>query len=489
MNAVIRPQPLPDELDRSYLGRVLAINGWGEGKDAIAAFIRCQSLAGVSTDTANVIELLSGVAGVSTEHFFCAHSLLPLRRAITNYYGELEHGSLQRKSLLRLGDHAMLRPGAYFCEHCLTQEIGKHGVGYWHRSHQIFGQVWCPEHKTPLRYTADLNAFARSPSVALGSSASVAGSIVKDAINSPEVNRFLCIAERLLNVNKALSVKYISYALRDAAHQKGLRTAKGCTARPLLSDYVKKRFPHHWLKGVCDDLLQKPEGVSHKQLDETIFQSGANASIETYLMAATVLFDSAQQAIQSLEHASSGSHASTRAPRYYQLGIDNKALREAYVIEGGNLINIARRLNLPRKKAEKLLHIQGLPNLNKCPRKGRDYQTSADAFFNLGRSVTESAAIGGLTITEMESLIRSAGTNFAETLVALRKERGESGKTGCAQVTRGDLNRRKSKNEAVVGPKGVVSPVQAHRGGHNAPQAVARRVARGSYALETSDQN
>jgi TniQ len=485
MSPLIRPNPFPDELDRSYLGRVLAINGLGEGKDAIAAFVRCQSLAGESTDNANIIELLGSVAGVSTEQFFRAHSLLPLRRAITNYYGDLEHGSLQRKSLLRLGDHAMLRPGAYLCEHCVAKDI----VGYWHRSHQVIGQVWCPEHKVPLRYVADPNAFSRSPYAALDSSVPLPDLLVMEAIKSPEVNRFLSIAERLLHAKKALSVKYISYALRDAANQRGLRTVRGCITRPLLSDFVRQRFPHDWLTSVCDDLIQKAPGVLHKQLDETLFQSGANASIETYLMAAAVLFDSAEQAIQSLEHACNGGHVSTRAPRYYQFGIDNKALREAYVSEGGHLKNIARRLNLPRKKAEKLLKSQGMPNLNKNTRKGKDYQTSADAFFNLGRSVTESAAIGGLTIPEMESLIRSAGTKFAETLVDLRQARSKCRTRERAKVARGGSEPSQSTIEAVVASKGVLSAADAKNGNHSTPRTGARRVAPRSYVLEPLVQN
>ena len=489
MSALIRPIPLPDELDRSYLGRVLAINGMSEGKDGIAALQQCHPLADTSSAAPNLVELLSNVAGMSAEQFVRAHSLLPLRRAITTFYADIEHGSPKRQTLLQFGDNAMLRPGAYFCEDCTAQDISKYGVSYWRRSHQIIGQMWCSEHKAPLRFVSDSNAFSTSPMAAHKLSKPVPANLVVDAIKSPEVKRFLLIAKLLLERSKPLPAKYISFAIRNAANQMGFHTKGRLDTRPLLSDSIRQRFPRDWLMGCCDDLAQKAPGVPHQHLDDLVFRMGSTAPVGTYLIAAAALFDTAEHAMQAIANAPREYELVARAPKFDQLGVDLKGLRAAYVKEGGHLANIVRRLNLPHKQVEKILKSFGIPTLNKNISRGKDYQSAADSFFNMGRSLVESAAIGGLTIAEMESLVRSAGTNFAETLVALRKERDTSGKTGCAQVTRGDLNRRQSKNEAVVVPKGVVSPVQAHRGGHNAPKAAARRVVRRSYVLETSDQN
>jgi hypothetical protein len=489
MNALIRPQPLPDELDIGYLGRVLAINGLGEGRQAKFALRQFHALTDKPSDATPLAELLSDVAGLSAEHFVCAHTMLPLRRAITTFYANIEHGSLKRRSLLLWGDRALIRSESYLCEHCVARDMRKHGISYWRRSHQVPGQLWCPEHKLPLRFDADSRAFLNSPVGVLGASIELQAPMVSEAMNCSAVNRFLGIANWLMDLKKPLSVKYITYAILDAANKKGFRTNKELAACPLISDWIQQSFPHAWLNNVSTSVAKKAPGDLHQQLDDSLFQSGTNAPISIYLMAAAVLFESTELAKQGLQEASSDLRPNPRAPNFDQLGIGIKELRKAYVSENGHLAHIARRLNVSDQQTEKLLRSHGMPNLNKNVSKGKDHQTSADAFFNLGRSVSESAAIGGLTIREMESLIRSAGTNFAVTLSALLS--GQRQNTSKKRAHRGSIDpaRSESSSRKRKHPCDIENAMAAEPAVHAVSVVHAKRIARRTHTLETSIQN
>ena len=161
---LVRPSPLPDELDRGYLGRVMRINGFSSEKDAIECMVRMFGLEHLTQHERSRLELLALMAGQSSEHFAQRHSTVPVRRAITSFLPDLPHGSLTRRTLLSVSGLTSMRPGAYLCRSCVAADLkSRRGISYWRREHQIPGLLWCPQHQHALGYVDSEEAFLMSP--------------------------------------------------------------------------------------------------------------------------------------------------------------------------------------------------------------------------------------------------------------------------------------------------------------------------------------
>ena len=85
------------------------------------------------------IELLSCVAGLELPAFVRQHTTVPLRRGITSYRAEAEHGSPENRSMLRFTRTRLTRPGAFFCRDCVAADQDFHERSYWRREHQTPG--------------------------------------------------------------------------------------------------------------------------------------------------------------------------------------------------------------------------------------------------------------------------------------------------------------------------------------------------------------
>lgn len=432
MTMLVRPSPMPEELDRGYLGRVMRVNGLLTEKDTMVKIARMFGMEHCSSQERSCLELLSLMAGQTLEQFAQRHSTIPLRRAITSYWPDLPHGSPTRRSLLRTSGMVTAYRGAYFCAKCVSADLWFHGISYWRRDHQIPGQLWCPKHLNPLNYVEEA-AFIQPPSKYLEEAETVPKGWVDVAMKHTLVNRVLDIVSGLMVRTAPLDVKHVALALRKQAATLGLQTNGGQAKKPLLSDLIQDSFPSQWLSTVFPALIIKAEGKLLNQVDGVLFMQKSSSSVWPYILAASVLYKSADQALNGLFDASKEFAEAPKRQKFLKSKIDNKGLIAIYVECRGRYADVAKLLAIPLHQVKAMLSYAGLPNLVSTSTNSRCTFDAVDAFYRQGKSFHDSAAIGRLNSSEMDKLIRGSGPNLTVALKAMAARLGKR-KTGVKRV-------------------------------------------------------
>jgi len=294
------------------------------------------------------------------------------------------------------------------------------GVSYWRRDQQTLGQLWCQQHHQPLRYVEDQSAYLSSPIEYLSEARSVPVSIVRSAQSNPSVKKFLEIVSGLMERTFPLDVKHVALALREKASERNLQTCGGKVRHPLLSDLVKHSFPNQWLNTVFSGISEKPDGQLLNHIDGVLYMRNSASSVSSYILAASVLYGTADKALNGLIKASL-THAEPTGRRERLPILDQtKELILAYETCQGDFKKVAQHTRRPVHQVKSLLLSIGLPNLSSRNR----YQNklaALNAFRLEGRSSSESAEIGGLTLEAMEDLNRNSGPELTKVLMKMKR--------------------------------------------------------------------
>ncbi|UDF35533.1 UNVERIFIED_ORG: TniQ family protein [Shinella sp. XGS7] len=418
--------PLPDELSRSFLGRVMRMNGIASEKGMIE---RLASFLGVTERDRRKVtatQILSKAAGIEIERFVCQHTLVPLRRSINSYLPDLAHGAAGSEGVLFLSGPRLVRSSPYLCSDCVRADLDKYGISYWHREHQLPGVLWCARHRVPLRYAEGDGALLQPPSQCIADSLDV-GDAWYDELNGHEVvRRFLAIVEGLLDTHRPYPVPLVSERLRERARARGLQIYPGRISRVgvrLLSDAVREAFPHDWLSTVFAELVSKEPGVPMSQVDGVLYLAKSSASATVYALTCSVLYDSADEALTDLAALLKQGVKATVGGRH--TAITDDAYRIAYLAHGGVYREVARQFSISTLGAAKRLQRLGLPDLKE--RGPGAIRRALLAFFESGVTIEEAAAFGGISLADMIAAIRQAGGGFvsvSRTLQAAAPVRG-----------------------------------------------------------------
>lgn len=364
MNMLVQPAPLPDELDRGYLGRIMRINGYRSPKDLLDVAATHFGFEDRTRREFTTHECLSRFASMSSEEFARRHTTLPLRRGITSYFPDVAHGSEERRSLLF--NSATLRKchAAFFCKECVSADVHFHGVSYWRRDLQTPGQMWCPKHLKPLHYVSCADPFISSPA-SLGEEAiQIPEGWVTHAINHVYVQRFIELTTTLYDRPVPLSVALIAPLLRDFGKAQGFKINSSSTQGTLISDQIKALFPESWLEVVFSEVATKAPGVYLHQIDGTMYLRTAASSVIGYLLVLSVLFESADQAINALRAVCVGDVTPVTRPRKKGRRLPSMdELVQQYADAKGVHADVARGLQLPIHVVRKSLLDIGLPSL------------------------------------------------------------------------------------------------------------------------------
>lgn len=415
MNMLVQPAPLPEEMDRGYLGRIMRINGYRSPKEMVEAIAAHFGEEGRTRRELTTHELLSRMAGMTTEHFAQRHTTLPLRRGVTSYFPALVHGSTERRSLLCISGTLRKYPAAFFCKECVEADVKFHGASYWRRDLQTPGQMWCPKHMKPLHFVAAADPFTASPSMFMEVADQIPEEWMKPAIGNAYVERYLELVAALYDRTTPLSVELIAPLLRDTGSAQGFKSNAASKQGTLISDRVKELLPEEWLSTVFHEVVSKAPGVYLHQVDGALYLRKSASSVIAYLLVLSVLFESADQAINALVDACNGKVVPALRPRLAQRrvpGMDE--LLAQYADSKGVHAEVARQLELPVHTVRKTLCDLGLPSLPECDVNSEVGAVAALRAYYLGkRSYTSCLEISGMTEARFDTLMRQCGPKLA----------------------------------------------------------------------------
>ena len=364
MKTLVRPAPFPEELDRGYLGRVMRINSYRCEKEILAAIAEDCGQEEKSAREFTTHERLSHIAGLSSEQFAQNHTTVPLRRAITSFFPEIRHGSLDRQSLLYNSAMQLRYPAAYFCPHCVEADIEFHGVSYWRRDHQTPGQLWCPKHQSALHFVSEGDPLMVPPAELINNAREVPGDWIEEARGNQYVDRFLAIAAEVFDQQAPFGVAAVVPMLREAGIAMGFQANAGTVKSALISDRICAVFPKRWLGVVFRDLVEKNEGQFLFQVDGALYMRKSSSSVTAYLLVLAILYSSADAALNALRAARDGTSrlVPTRQRDASLVVPEDEVLMEQYVLARGSYVAMMSALDIPRHRLAAKLAALGLPN-------------------------------------------------------------------------------------------------------------------------------
>lgn len=315
---IIRPEQLPDELDRSYLGALMRFNGKTTEVHITQALVEAFSADLPSMGkSASRLELLSVAAGMPVAAFVQEHSTLPLRRSITPNPTDHAHGSPVNRRIWQLSGMRRCREGAYFCPDCAVADVGFHGRSYWRREHQTPGLYWCAKHRGPLKIVDGDQAFLQAPTLFLDYRRGVDHPAIAVHHDHPVISRYLSICAGLYDRPKPLPVHSVRTAIRRAVEPLGFPRYGAAPSseheRWLLSDHVRDAYPREWLESILPKFASKRPGQVVEQVDGTLWAGALASAAHVYALVAATLYESSDAALQAFggqDAKSSGKMAS-----------------------------------------------------------------------------------------------------------------------------------------------------------------------------------
>ena len=363
--------------------------------------------------------LLAKIAGMPVTEFVSQHSFVPLRRAITWFHPEAKHGCDSILPLLWSGPMHLPRDGAYFCGHCVAEDIEFHGMSYWRRSHQIPGVFWCTKHRTPLSHLESDSAFSRPPSAFLNMAIPVFREWVEELMGNAYLQRYAEVCSCLMERDRPFDVAVVSHVLKEEARAQGFQASGRPVKRPLLSDKAIKEIGRKWLATVVPAVVEKPDGEISHQVDGVCYLKKSSSSVVAYALVCALLYSSADEAINALA-GMRPQDLGARRKRKADLPTDE--LVNAYIQSCGNYALAAERFDCVYQTVASRYVTLGLPNFS--GKRGARLFDSAVAFFVDEKSWTDSIAAGCITPQQMENMVRCSGGGLGAALRAIRLPRG-----------------------------------------------------------------
>lgn len=305
---MILPSIMPDELARSYLGRICRLNGV-LSPDLLRPQIE-QMVASVmeKPEDCTWIDLLAAITQQTTQTFFAQHTVLPFSRAIRPARECVAHGS-RRDALedtAHFGQYRLTESAHRLCPACVREDLSFWGTSYWRRSHQLKAVAACHKHGVGLHHVKT-KEWTSLPHDEVATSIPMDASIIDDAANNPVIGRYAEICSALAERKCPIPTTHIVQTIRQQMEKTNTR---GDPSWSGLGAFVIEKIEGPWQRHFFSDLTGRNSASKTESLGRT--QSCIRMAYAThfYALALAALFESADEAILQISRP-----AVTAAPR------------------------------------------------------------------------------------------------------------------------------------------------------------------------------
>lgn len=395
------PEPMPEEPAKGYGGRLARWNGL-DGRADLAKIAQ-NTVAGPLPASAKEIILLSRLVEKKTERFVRDHTFMPYTQSMEGERLQNAFGSEQALEQISNSWFRLARRSPHYCPKCLAEDRPYHGFTYWRREPQLPGRAWCFKHFCPLIWVEGADVFKIAPSMAAKAAIAPDSKWVDGLMLSPILHRFFAIQDGLLALKAPLRQSPISRMFRGRAAQCGFHGGRGKVKARLLSEHLREVVDNLWLSDVFPGMNQARPGY-FEPIDAATRGHHHSCSPSGYAIVAAVLWDDADEALNEILGAERNDVVREARAKSQPLAAPS-VLKQAYIDAGGNHVEVARRLALPKSSVTSTLNALGLPALGQPDRR---VLAAAQDFRERGYSLEKAAVANQISLEELEEFVRRA---------------------------------------------------------------------------------
>ncbi len=437
---ILRLSALPDEIAKGFYGRVQRLNGWVSERDSLRSLCRWAASEHQSDDQLCLIEMLAMVAGIEIKSFVRDHSTLPFARAVVVKKVDVLHGSPGHRKLLQMRAMCDLRPGVFFCQECVKEDLDFHGAPYWRRSHQLPGAFWCQKHGCGLSVARSVRALQSLPTDFLEDCEQVSSEWVQELKSCGAIRNFLAISSDLLTRSVPLDELHVSRAVRARCSElEGHTNLDSSQSQLRVKELIETKFEKRWLGQLASHVGRKPDQF-WKTMDRSIGGTRAGINSVGYTLIFAALYESADEAVNAMVtspkmFAISASKSATQFP-------DEETMRAAYISGQGSHVNMANLLEISRKQVKTRMRSLGLPPVGR-----NDFEKIQEVVQELleGKTtLSEACNKRGLKLGDMRHRLGDALSPFMSSLNQLKSQASKQRSIKSRLPTRGKRTRPKA---------------------------------------------
>lgn len=291
------PIPLDDELAIGVLGRFARLNAI----PSITWATQSIKSAFPSDDNVPALWLVAQACGAHTADFTAKHSMIPVLYPVSPHAGS-EREANHRRHLAYIYGLGASAGGRRWCPRCAQIDHGDHGFAYWRRRHQINGIDWCPTHHIPLSILAEESVISEPKRQPALSQLTVSEIDLQNELASSAIHRLQGILLGWLHRPEPVHVRAWSDVVRERCHALDLRIGE-VGKRPVTSDLILEHFPQSWLKRHMPEVASKQALTCIRKIDGACIDRHVAYPALACAAILAVLFDSAEEALTTLDLA------------------------------------------------------------------------------------------------------------------------------------------------------------------------------------------
>jgi len=405
---IVVPQPMPDEIERSILGRTIRLNGLGARQSA-DAIKNVRRVAGIDTSrVGSTVGLIAFLVQRDPRDFVRHHTLFPWWIVLRLGKWLDAEGRLRDRSLAQtIQPH---RPFVSLCPDCVLEDLQFHGLSYWRRSHQLSGAYECLKHGAGLRHYVDVDIVQTLPSEALDREPYRVSSLLRDS------ERYFQQTYTDLGENQCSISSSIAYARLKKLLVSEMDVTSALGAQTEIQARLEDRFSAVWMREVVPGFCRTAQESVSGSLSGFLGRSKLYGP--GYLLALAISVADREEDVAEL-FASCPSETEVENSEVRRSRIGRSRLARAYVRNRGLYAAFLPRQEVQREACKARLAAMGLPDLDE------PLLEAVRLFYMEDLPISEAIQRSGVELKRFEAALRIAGMSLRqafEQMAGLRSE-------------------------------------------------------------------